>query len=565
MTFALFRAFLRPIRTVALTVIACTTATTALAVTCKVATAATPSEADTAFLHSDYNHAATLYQQELQQKPRDPELTVKLARVFLKQQKISDADALIHNALAQDPNSVAFLTMLGEVQYREGTPWLAADSAANAMKADPCYPRLYLLVARIARLNSLYAASANAVATAYALDPHDPEIHFQWLGTLPLKQRAAELESYLAQPNGDDAEDTRDLHFQLDYLKQRIVEPHKACRLASDTQAANIPFALILRDPSHILGFGLDVKLNNKSTRLEIDTGAGGLVISRSVAERAGLKVFSRFETEGIGDKGRVGSYTTYADDIKIGSLEFRDCEVEVIDKGNVAGIEGLIGMDVFSRFLVTLDYPMHKLILGPLPLRPGDTTPNKPSLETDSNADAADLDAGSNGTTNELPSSSSKATSPAPHDRYIAPEMKDWTPVYRIAHNLLIPTSLNNSALKTFVLDTGAFTATISPAAAREVTKVHSDGSIPVKGISGEVNKVYTADEITFRFGHVSQKVRGVVTFDSPQLSKDLNMEVSGLIGITALGQLTMSIDYRDGLVKLSYDPNRGYQHSAY
>jgi hypothetical protein len=118
---------------------------------------------------------------------------------------------------------------------------------------------------------------------------------------------------------------------------------------------------------------------------------------------------------------------------------------------------------------------------------------------------------------------------------------------------------------LKTFVLDTGAFTTTISPAAAREVTKVHSDGSITVKGISGEVNKVYTADEITFRFGHVSQKVRGVVTFDSPQLSKDLNMEVSGLIGITALGQLTMSIDYRDGLVKLSYDPNRGYQHSAY
>jgi hypothetical protein len=31
-------------------------------------------------------------------------------------------------------------------------------------------------------------------------------------------------------------------------------------------------------------------------------------------------------------------------------------------------------------------------------------------------------------------------------------------------------------------------------------------------------------------------------------------------LIGATTLGQVTMHIDYRDGLVKFDYDRNRGY-----
>jgi hypothetical protein len=74
-------------------------------------------------------------------------------------------------------------------------------------------------------------------------------------------------------------------------------------------------------------------------------------------------------------------------------------------------------------------------------------------------------------------------------------------------------------------------------------------------------VDKVYTADSITFRFANISQKVDDVVAFATPTLSKNLNMEVAGFIGITALGQMSISIDYRDGLMKFAYDANRGYR----
>ena len=149
--------------------------------------------------------------------------------------------------------------------------------------------------------------------------------------------------------------------------------------MVSDTSTAEIPFTYLLRDATHIRAFGLDVKLNDRDTRLQIDTGASGLLVSRSVAHHAGLKEFSPTEVGGIGSQGKKAAYTTFADDIKIGSLEFKDCAVAVMDKGNIADSDGLIGMDVFSPFLVTLDYPMRKLLLAPLPARPDDTNGLEP------------------------------------------------------------------------------------------------------------------------------------------------------------------------------------------
>ena len=527
------------------------------AATCPVIGAHHPSEPEDAFLHSDYDRAATLYQVQLQQKPNDPVLTAGLVEVLLQQQKVTEADALVQKALTQNPQSPVLMTALGEVQYRAGTPWLALPTVNASIKLDPCNPQSRLLSARILRLNSYYAASASEISTAHALDPTNPRIRSRWLDTLPRKERIAELEAYLASANGEDSETIKRLGFYLAYLKQQEIEPHKACRLVSNTETATIPFVNLMRDATHVRAFGLDVKLNEHDARLQIDTGASGLLISRSIADHAGLKQFSRSEVGGVGNQGYKASYTAFADDIRIGSLEFKDCAVQVVDKGGVLDNDGLIGMDVLSRFVVTLDYPMRKLLLAPLPPRPNDTSGLKPALETHGNTNEDESADNSAAAT----SSPSKPAPHGPYDRYVAPEMKDWTHVYRAGHDLLLPASLNDSAAKLFILDTGAFSTTVTPEVAREVTKVHSQDNIVVHGVSGKVDKVYTADSITFKFANIAQKVNDVVAFATPGLSKNLNMEVAGFIGITALGQMTISIDYRDGLVKFAYDANRGYR----
>jgi len=528
--------------------------TFAHATTCHVTQSHVTTAAEQAFLTGDFERAAGLYQEQLQHNPKDSEATVGLVHALLKQQKVTDADDLVQKELAQDPNSVPLLVAKGEVQYREGKPWLAAQTADTAMNLDPCNAQLRLLEARLFRLNSFYAMAQKEITTAHALSPNDPSIRLNWLETLPRTQRISELERYLGDPTGDDSEQIKHLHVYLDYLKKRTDQPHQPCRLVSDTSSTSIPFTAMMEDGTHLRAWGLEVKLNNRGAHLDIDTGASGIVISRSVANRAGLQRFSDEEIGGVGDKGEKAGYTAFAKSIRIGSLEFRDCEVDVVDKRNVVDSDGLIGMDVFSRFLITLDYPMHKLLLDPLPPRPGDTVQEKPTLETAVNLDDDDEDGSASSGNNP------KAAPVIPHDRYIAPEMKNWTPVYRVGHNLLIPASLNKSNNKLFILDTGAFTTTVTPAVARQVTKVHSNYDMTVEGMSGKVNKVYSANEITFQFANLSQKVRDVVSFDSPQVSKGIGMEVSGFIGFTALGQTTMKIDYRDGLVSFSYDATRGY-----
>jgi predicted aspartyl protease len=543
----------------------------AVTVSCPVAQVHDISPAEQAYLVHDYDKAEKLYQDALTQKANDPELVYGLTRVLLREQKVKEADELTQKAIAQNPDSVLLMTALGEVEYRAGKPWLANAIAEKAVQKDPCFPQLRLLNAKLLRINSMYASAAKEVATAHRIDPHDPMIRLQWLEGLPLQERIAELEAYLNSPTGDDTHDLANLHLYLDHLKKLATEPHKSCRLVSNTQTTDIHFVNVMQDVNHIRGFGLEVKLNNATARLQIDTGAGGIFVSRTVAQRAGLQRFAQSKTSGVGNEGDKAAYSAYADDIHIGALEFKDCQVEVLDSRSVMETDGLIGMDTLSHFLVTIDYPMRKLTLGPLPQRPDEAAPAAPSLETANSGDntsaaetaaPASAETPPNGT-----SETAKATAAAPsshglRDRYIAPEMKDWSHVYREGHLLLIPTSLNDKVTKLFVLDTGASTTIIFPAAAREVTKVEAaDNSIQVRGVSGMVEKVYTADHIEFKFAHIIQENRNIVAFDSPNVSRN-GMEISGFIGVTTLGQLTLTIDYRDGLVKFAYDPKRGYKY---
>ncbi len=535
----------------------------ARAVHCNIVAAHAPSEAESAFLHRDYDKAAALYQAQLQQHPNDPDALVGVVQVLLRQQKVDEAVDAARKGLAADPKSPPMMIALAEAEYRAGAPWQSAALANEALKVDPCYARSYLLLGRLARLDSLYATAANDFRTAHTLDPHDPTIRQMWIQSLPTAQRITELEAYLASSGGADSQETHGLTEYLESLKKSAEEPHKACRLVSPATSTEIAFAPITEGVNHFVGFGLQLKINSHEWRLQIDTGASGLVVSRSVAQSAGLKPVREIKLSGIGSGGARNGYLAYADSIQIGTLEFHDCPVIVMDSGSVVQSDGLIGMDVFSNFLVTLDYPMRKLALGPLPARPEDTNPQAPSLATGESSDEE-------GQSTNNPPPTANADGPAnpkptashgPHDRYIAPEMKDYTRLYRVGHDLLMPTSINMSGQKLFVLDTGAQTTSISPEAAREFTKVRRLDKLHISGVSGQVSQGYTADELTLDFGGIKQAQRDMVTFDTSSVSKNIGLEISGFIGAVTLDQLTTHIDYRDGLVKFDYDPKRGYR----
>jgi tetratricopeptide (TPR) repeat protein len=529
----------------------------AFAIGCKVVAPHTPSAAEQAFLAADYDKSVGLYRTELAAHPNDPEQAAGLVRTLLRQQKLDDASAAITAAIAANPNSAVLLTARAEVEHRRGYPWDAANSIAAAFKADPCLPRLHYETSRLAQLNSLHATARREILAAHQLDPSDPDIRGAWIGTLSLHDRIAEMEKYLAEATGDDPEEKHHERNYLERMKRDLAEPRKPCRLVSSVTSTEIPFIQLLYDATHIRAYGLEVKLNDHAARLEIDTGAGGLLITHSIAEHAHIKNFANEDIGGVGDETKKnGGFSGYADSIKIGNLEFRDCAVSIVDNQRLDDSDGLIGMDVFSKFLVTLNFPARKLSLAPLPPRPGETaTPT--TLGTGD--DATDTDesekAAAPPPAASAPTPPPAAPSRGPYDRYIAPDMKDYTAIYRNGHDLLVPVSLDKSKLKLFILDTGAWATSISLAAAREVTKVHPD-SMEIHGLSGKVEKAYTANEITFYFAKLSQTIRYVPSFDTANISKNSGIEVSGLLGARTLDLTTIHIDYRDGLVRIDYDP---------
>ncbi|MEA2539650.1 MAG: hypothetical protein QOH35_1016 [Acidobacteriaceae bacterium] len=560
---------LRPLRFAAICLSSLIFLTSAAhAVTCKVASAHVNSPAQQAFLRGDYEEAVSLYRTEISRAPaggpQRAQLTADLVRILLYQQKVAEAAAVIEPAVVSDPHSAPLDAALAAVQYRQGLPWKASRSATAAVTDDPCYARGHLILAKLFRLESLYSSEQHDIQAAYQLDPLDTEVRRAWILSLPLKDRVSSLKSYLVADTGEEARTRQNQQIYLENLETYLNGPRKDCRLVSSTASTEIPFTAFMSSATRIRAFGLDVKLNDKSSRLEINTDTYGIFVNRSVAERVGLKPLFPASSNSASDPEKQSGYTAYADSIRIGGLEFHNCVVRVRDRKVLGDFDGLIGMDVFSRFLVGLDYPMRKLTLSPLPRLPEDATTETPTLRTDGapeSQSAATPAVNAPGPPNTAAASRSAYSSL--RNRYIAPEMKDYIPVYRVDQELLVPTSLNGGPNQLFLLDTGAWSTTVSPDSARSVTNLRSNDRVLVRS-NGKATPVYSADRVVFQFAALRQEVDNVSTFDTVPASRNAGLDIAGFLGFSTLRLLTIHIDYRDGLVKFDYDSQRGFNPTS-
>jgi predicted aspartyl protease len=419
------------------------------------------------------------------------------------------------------------------------------------------YPeaRAYLGLSRHRTALAMYKSAKKMIERAHELDPTDPDIQEEWVGTLSRSERIHYLETSLAGDNNWDAERRADVASYLEYLKQRAKQKKSSpCRLVSKTTSTETPMVQLLVDPHHLRGYGLSVLINGHKSPLMLDTGASGILVKRSIAEHAGVSKISETKVWGIGKQGRRNAYVGIADSIKVGELEFENCPIEVLESRSVVGDDGLIGTDVFQDFLVDLDFPNEKLRLSELPKRPGE---KETKLALDDGADESGSGSASAPTDNK-PAEAKPADSVGPQDRYVAPEMRSFTHVFRFGHDLLVPTTIGKVPYKLFLLDTGSLVNFISPSAAREVTKVHGDDNVIVKGISGRVDKVYSANKAVLQFGHLRQENQDMTAIDTKQISDGVGVEISGFLGFTTLRMMDIKIDYRDALVDFKFDEKR-------
>jgi tetratricopeptide (TPR) repeat protein len=483
------------------------------------------------FRAEKYAAASEQYNAILLKDPKDPAANAGLARVYLAQRKMPEALAAATKAIESAPGSPAGHTALGDIYFRQAKLADAEREYLTPIRAGIPDARAYFGLAHISEMTSSSKRAKRMIDKAHDLDPADPEIFQTWVQTLPLSDRSKQLNDRLASsdPMGDSTQ--KSFKFATEFYTAEAKQPNTACHLVNKPKSTQLPLERLMIDPTRLRGFGLMVKVNGTSSKLLLDTGAGGILISSKIAQKASARRIIDRSVGGIGDKGLAEGYVAFVDSIKIGDLEFQGCFVDVVDKKRSLGEDGLIGADVFQSFLVDVDFPNEKLGLSELPTPPGETVV-------------------------ESTPESSLSTQRVPHDRYVAPEMKDYEKIYRSGHDLLISTYVNKMVPRLFLIDTGAYDNLLSTDVAREYTKVRSDEFSVVKGLSGKVNNLHSADKVRIAFAHFMQDNEDVTTFDLTGISDDTGTEVSGFLGFSLLWVLDMKIDYRDGLVNFSYDP---------
>ena len=503
----------------------------------------------------NFDAAIKKYQQLLQERPKSPDAYAGLTHCYLKKKDVTQAYETIANGL-QVADSWPVRVALGEVYFRQGQIPKAEKEWVGVINSGHQAARAYLGLARVRWAISMNKSAKAFIDKAHGIDPNDPDIQRAWIGTLRRSERIKYYESYLAEANNSDPDERSNIEIYLSYLKEQAKQHDPSCRLVSKVTSTATPLVRLLLDPTHLRGYGLSVGLNGTRANIMLDTGASGIVVKRRIAERAGITKLIETKVWGVGDKGRRNAYIGIARSIRIGELEFQDCPVEVMESRSVAEEDGLIGADVFEDFLVEIDFPGEKLKLSELPKRPGQVD-QQLSLKNDEDDDQETSGKAEASAESGSKETASTANTSGPQDRYIAPEMQSFTRVFRFGHDLLVPTKIGNVPDKLFLLDTGALENAISPQAAREVTKVGNSDTL-VKGVSGSVKNVYSANKAVLQFGRLRQENQDMLSFDTTPFSDSDGTEVSGFLGFVMLHFLDIKIDYRDALVDFSYDARR-------
>lgn len=498
-------------------------------------------EAERFYRAGKFSDAMRNYEQAVKLDARRAAAREGLVRSYLKLDLVQQAWDTAQEGLKQAPEQSLTHTAMGEVLLRRGYIGRAQDEFVAALHMNAQDARARLGLVRVYRSASYYAQAKTMLEAAHSIDSQDRDIANAWAATRPRKERMAALEESLAK--AADKEGREGAERQLDFLKAAEKQPH-ACQLANKLTETQLPLKVLMPDPKTMVGVKLKVTINGQNMELLLDTGASGILLRQSPARKAG--VVSAFGTKfvGVGDEGALKGYVGYADSIKVGALEFQKCMVAVADTRNREGrdvmndIDGLIGADVFASYLISIDFPGERMTLKPLPKPPGEAAADTASLITASEVSDED--------------------NAAAHDRYVAPEMRSYTPFFRFGHDMLIPTKIGNTEPKLFLIDSGAMSSSVSPKVAREVTQLGIELGLRVEGVSGEVKKTSSASRMVLQFGHIAQENLGMIAFDTSDLSRKAGIEISGFLGYSALAFVQMDIDYRDGLVNFTYDPKK-------
>ncbi len=475
-------------------------------------------EARAALSAANYAKAAELYSAVIAKEPSNPQAYYGVVRALLGARRAAEAYSYAEQALQRCPQTMEPENAAGLTMFRKGDLAAAETHFRAALKLQVNEPGALLGMASIYSVVSKNKTARAFAMKAYGQDPNDPRLMLARANTLKGPDHIQALQRVLAllDPSSEEAHELA-AHISLD----QATAGRDLRRLTTPYEAAQVKLFRISDGPGRWRGVGLREQFNQKQTvRLLLDTGASGIALAPKAAEKAGMQLLAGGgrDAKGIGDDKAGTAFEYLASEVRIGDVAFADYPVSVFRGARDADSDGLIGADFFRRFIVGIDLPGLELSLEP---RPGQI------------AEAADE-----------PVDSSDAMPPG------------FVRVYRFGNHLALPTSVNGDRAMIFLVDTGSSSNLIDAATARQSSYLYNDGRTVVKGVQGKVADVERARRISLVFAGFRQDNPDVIAIDLEKMSNDFGVGFSGILGMPVLGQMKLTIDYREGRIRMEPKP---------
>ena len=461
-----------------------------------------------------YDRAAELYAKLLHDDPAWAPGYYGVVRALIGGYRAHEAYSTAEEGLRHAPETAEVQTAAGLAAYRSGDMQKAEACFLKALRIDARYaPGLHGLALIHASI-SKFKSARTFMTAAYHVSPGDPRLIVAWASTMQGEEHIAALQRAQAiyDPGSREARALR-VHIARD----KTAGNRKLQRLTTPYQSYEIKLVPISAGIGRPYGVGVRAQLNKGHTvQLMLDTGASGISISPKAAEKAGLETLGDepAEARGLGSRKPEEAFDYLAGEVTIGDLQLADVPVGAFRTAKTPDYDGLIGADVFERFLVSVDFKDMRLTLDPYA---GEPPANEPG-------DAAD----------SLPPGFFRA--------------------FRFGHLITVQTSVNQGPWQLFLIDSGSSANLIDTDVARESTKVHGDYQTVLRGIQGRADKVSRASQVSLIFAGFRQDNSDLLATSLEALGDGSGVGIAGILGMPVLRQMKLTIDYRNGVVRFEH-----------
>lgn len=276
-----------------------------------------------------------------------------------------------------------------------------------------------------------------------------------------------------------------------------------APRINGEAPSYRIKLDRFVVSPNRFAGLLVRARINGgPMLRLLVDSGSQYVVLNRRAALSSHCAGGSDFELIGAGAPAALPATLQTAETLELGDLTLRGVPLIVAGRTFADGIQGVLPLSILSGFLIRLDFPGKELDLLPYPPREAN------------NAGAVPI----------LPST----------------------------QLLFVKGTVNETRTGYFLLDTGAVYTAISHNLAEQlhipdILAAH----VPLRGGVADIDAPLLSGSVRVQIG--SHRVTGpVVAVDLSTVSRYHGLEISGLLGYSALCDSVLIANYRDGLVRI-------------